>query len=177
MSESLSQPACGRESISRSNLDPTSQTSAVSDWGPTITVSNAVMFRISRLLRGIRSISTMATTADTSVSAVTATAAASTATGATESAPPTTAIAPPRVPIPPRGVDYRGKVVLAPMVRSGELPLRLVALHYGADLVWGTPYSCFFFCLNPFPFHTPPPRSPLTFRPALSLITGVLTLF
>lgn len=44
---------------------------------------------------------------------------------------------PKKVPIPPRGVDYRGKVVLAPMVRSGELPSRLLALHYGADLVWG----------------------------------------
>jgi tRNA-dihydrouridine synthase 2 len=44
--------------------------------------------------------------------------------------------APPR-PIPSRGVDYRSKVVLAPMVRSGELPSRLAALHYGADLVWG----------------------------------------
>lgn len=44
---------------------------------------------------------------------------------------------PKRVPIPPKGVDYRGKVVLAPMVRSGELPSRLLALHYGADLVWG----------------------------------------
>ncbi|KAK2599003.1 tRNA-dihydrouridine synthase 2 [Conoideocrella luteorostrata] len=42
-----------------------------------------------------------------------------------------------RVPIPRRGVDFRGKVVLAPMVRSGELPSRLLALHYGADLVWG----------------------------------------
>ncbi|KAI1821899.1 tRNA-dihydrouridine synthase [Xylaria intraflava] len=42
-----------------------------------------------------------------------------------------------RVPIPRRGVDYRGKIVLAPMVRSGELPTRLLALHYGADLVWG----------------------------------------
>ncbi|KAI0009119.1 dihydrouridine synthase [Xylariaceae sp. FL0662B] len=42
-----------------------------------------------------------------------------------------------RIPIPPKGVDYRGKVVLAPMVRSGELPSRLLALHYGADLVWG----------------------------------------
>lgn len=41
------------------------------------------------------------------------------------------------VSIPARGVDYRGKVVLAPMVRSGELPSRLLALHYGADLVWG----------------------------------------
>lgn len=45
--------------------------------------------------------------------------------------------APKKVPIPPRGVDYRGKLVLAPMVRSGELPSRLLALHYGADLVWG----------------------------------------
>lgn len=44
---------------------------------------------------------------------------------------------PPRVPIPANGVDYRGKVVLAPMVRSGELPSRLLALEYGADLVWG----------------------------------------
>lgn len=46
-------------------------------------------------------------------------------------------VTPKKVPIPPRGVDYRGKVVLAPMVRSGELPSRLLALHYGADLVWG----------------------------------------
>lgn len=44
---------------------------------------------------------------------------------------------PNRVPIPKNGVDYRGKVVLAPMVRSGELPSRLLALKYGADLVWG----------------------------------------
>ncbi|KAI8940559.1 hypothetical protein NX059_004236 [Plenodomus lindquistii] len=44
---------------------------------------------------------------------------------------------PARVPIPKNGVDYRGTVVLAPMVRSGELPSRLLALKYGADLVWG----------------------------------------
>src|SRR5271154_4675782 len=44
---------------------------------------------------------------------------------------------PKRIPIPRSGVDYRGKTVLAPMVRSGELPSRLLALHYGADLVWG----------------------------------------
>lgn len=44
---------------------------------------------------------------------------------------------PKQIPIPRRGVDYRGKVVLAPMVRSGELPSRLLALEYGADLVWG----------------------------------------
>ena len=46
-------------------------------------------------------------------------------------------IQPKRVPIPKNGVDYRNKVVLAPMVRSGELPSRLLALKYGADLVWG----------------------------------------
>jgi len=34
-------------------------------------------------------------------------------------------------------LDYRNKVVLAPMVRIGELPTRLVALRHGADLVWG----------------------------------------
>ena len=44
---------------------------------------------------------------------------------------------PKRVPIPKNGVDYRNKIVLAPMVRSGELPSRLLALRYGADLVWG----------------------------------------
>lgn len=44
---------------------------------------------------------------------------------------------PKRIPIPKNGVDYRGKVVLAPMVRAGELPSRLLALQYGADLVWG----------------------------------------
>lgn len=44
---------------------------------------------------------------------------------------------PKRIPIPKNGVDYRKKVVLAPMVRSGELPSRLLALKYGADLVWG----------------------------------------
>ncbi|KAL1590233.1 hypothetical protein WHR41_01179 [Cladosporium halotolerans] len=42
-----------------------------------------------------------------------------------------------QVPIPKNGVDYRGKIVLAPMVRSGECPSRLIALKYGADLVWG----------------------------------------
>lgn len=42
-----------------------------------------------------------------------------------------------RVAIPKNGVDYRSKIVLAPMVRSGELPSRLLALKYGADLVWG----------------------------------------
>jgi tRNA-dihydrouridine synthase 2 len=41
------------------------------------------------------------------------------------------------VPNPKNGVNYRGKIVLAPMVRSGECPSRLLALKYGADLVWG----------------------------------------
>ena len=41
------------------------------------------------------------------------------------------------VKTPQNGVDYRNKIVLAPMVRSGELPSRLLALKYGADLVWG----------------------------------------
>ncbi|KAJ5114959.1 Aldolase-type TIM barrel [Penicillium alfredii] len=60
-------------------------------------------------------------------------------TSLTATATATTAAAStvPRVPIPAKGVDYRGKVVLAPMVRSGELPSRLLALKYGADLVWG----------------------------------------
>ncbi|KAH8602592.1 hypothetical protein B0O99DRAFT_472226, partial [Bisporella sp. PMI_857] len=48
-------------------------------------------------------------------------------------------VTPKRVLIPRKGVDYRGKIVLAPMVRSGELPSRLLALHYGADLVWAGP--------------------------------------
>lgn len=48
---------------------------------------------------------------------------------------------PAHVPIPKNGVDYRGTVVLAPMVRSGELPSRLLALKYGADLVWGEWHS------------------------------------
>ncbi|RUS77058.1 hypothetical protein EGW08_015170 [Elysia chlorotica] len=32
--------------------------------------------------------------------------------------------------------QYRGKAILAPMVRVGTLPMRLLALHYGADLVY-----------------------------------------
>lgn len=34
-------------------------------------------------------------------------------------------------------LEYRGKLALAPMVRLGELPTRLLAMRYGADLVWG----------------------------------------
>ncbi|KAF3907063.1 hypothetical protein ABW21_db0200524 [Orbilia brochopaga] len=33
--------------------------------------------------------------------------------------------------------EKHGMVVLAPMVRSGQLPMRLLSLKYGADLVWG----------------------------------------
>ncbi|EMG49360.1 SMM1 tRNA-dihydrouridine(20) synthase [NAD(P)+] [Candida maltosa Xu316] len=35
-----------------------------------------------------------------------------------------------------RMIQYTNKVCLAPMVRSGELPNRLLSLKYGADLVW-----------------------------------------
>lgn len=38
--------------------------------------------------------------------------------------------------LPSRMIDYTGKLCLAPMVRSGELPTRLLSLKYGADLVW-----------------------------------------
>ena len=34
-------------------------------------------------------------------------------------------------------ISYEGRVVLAPMVRIGELPTRILALKYGADIVWG----------------------------------------
>uniref|UniRef100_A0A182PVR9 DRBM domain-containing protein n=1 Tax=Anopheles epiroticus TaxID=199890 RepID=A0A182PVR9_9DIPT len=33
-------------------------------------------------------------------------------------------------------IDYRNKLILAPMVRVGTLPMRLLALEYGADLVY-----------------------------------------
>lgn len=33
-------------------------------------------------------------------------------------------------------LDYRNKIILAPMVRVGFLPMRLLALHYGADIVY-----------------------------------------
>ena len=33
-------------------------------------------------------------------------------------------------------VTYNNKIILAPMVRIGTLPMRLLALHYGADLVY-----------------------------------------
>jgi len=33
-------------------------------------------------------------------------------------------------------MDYRDKVILAPMVRICMLPMRLLALHYGADIVY-----------------------------------------
>ena len=31
---------------------------------------------------------------------------------------------------------YADKVILAPMVRAGRLPMRLMAIKYGADLVY-----------------------------------------
>ena len=33
-------------------------------------------------------------------------------------------------------IDYRNKLILAPMVRVGSLPMRLLSLKYGADLVY-----------------------------------------
>jgi len=33
-------------------------------------------------------------------------------------------------------LDYRDRVILAPMVRIGTLPTRLLALQYGADIVY-----------------------------------------
>lgn len=33
-------------------------------------------------------------------------------------------------------LDYDGKLILAPMVRIGTLPMRLLALDYGADIVY-----------------------------------------
>lgn len=33
-------------------------------------------------------------------------------------------------------VDYDNKIILAPMVRMNTLPFRLLALDYGADLVY-----------------------------------------
>ncbi|XP_066254088.1 tRNA-dihydrouridine(20) synthase [NAD(P)+]-like [Euwallacea similis] len=34
------------------------------------------------------------------------------------------------------GLKYDNKIILAPMVRVGTLPMRLLALHYGADMVY-----------------------------------------
>jgi len=33
-------------------------------------------------------------------------------------------------------LDYRGKMILAPMVKVGTAPFRVLALHYGADIVY-----------------------------------------
>lgn len=33
-------------------------------------------------------------------------------------------------------LSYQNKLILAPMVRVGTLPLRLLALRYGADIVY-----------------------------------------
>lgn len=33
-------------------------------------------------------------------------------------------------------LDYSNKLILAPMVRGSRLPMRLLALQYGADLVY-----------------------------------------
>lgn len=36
----------------------------------------------------------------------------------------------------PFELEYANKLVLAPMVRTGTLPTRLLSLYYGAGLVW-----------------------------------------
>jgi tRNA-dihydrouridine synthase 2 len=33
-------------------------------------------------------------------------------------------------------LNYANKLILAPMVRTGTLPMRLLALDYGADIVY-----------------------------------------
>ena len=33
-------------------------------------------------------------------------------------------------------LSYANKCILAPMVRTGTLPMRLLALRYGADIVY-----------------------------------------
>ena len=37
---------------------------------------------------------------------------------------------------------YQGKRILAPMVRVGTLPMRLLALKYGADIVYAEVLKC-----------------------------------
>ena len=36
----------------------------------------------------------------------------------------------------PKRLDYNGKLILAPMVKIGTTPTRLLALDYGADIVY-----------------------------------------
>lgn len=35
-----------------------------------------------------------------------------------------------------QGINYENKIIMAPMVRVGTLPMRLLALDYGADIVY-----------------------------------------
>lgn len=35
-----------------------------------------------------------------------------------------------------KSLNYENKLILAPMVRIGTLPMRLLALDYGADVVY-----------------------------------------
>lgn len=44
---------------------------------------------------------------------------------------------PPELPKSTSVLNYRQGLFLAPMVRIGSLPTRLLSLEYGADLVWG----------------------------------------
>jgi len=49
-------------------------------------------------------------------------------------------------------LDYDNKLMLAPMVRIGTLPMRLMALRYGADIVYSE--VCVYVCGNNFNLYT-----------------------
>lgn len=38
--------------------------------------------------------------------------------------------------VPENRLQYDNKIIMAPMVRVGTLPMRLLALRYGADIVY-----------------------------------------
>ena len=49
----------------------------------------------------------------------------------------------------PMTLSYSNKLILAPMVRAGRLPMRLLALRYGADLVYSEASNRFLSTLYP----------------------------
>ena len=60
-------------------------------------------------------------------------------------------------------LSYANKVILAPMVRIGTLPSRLLALQYGADIVYSeVPLSGphLLHPITPPPYHTLTPSHP-----------------
>lgn len=54
-----------------------------------------------------------------------------------DSSPFGSEVRPARLPAAATSQRFRDSIVLAPMVRSGTMPTRLLALNYGASLVWG----------------------------------------